>query len=524
MTGRAPPGAAFEPTALAPTRRRVDPVLIASLVVVLGIGAAVMKPWAAGSDSMPGTASETLAPIPPTTRPDAPPLVPPDGGVAVPAPIAWTRVAPVVQPHGDWGVRAIVYGQAAAEDPSSAAPRGTTVLVERWRKTVPGPDGSRRVLLQTADQGVLLLGITHPHDDLPLDVRIWARTVDGWRWLDAEPVGTAPAAGAFLFGPPREGDRTLPTWPTGSYLVEVLTGTGIRHIRVSLPDRFEVVPGPDPASPASGAPLAHTHVPSLASITAVGPFLVEGAVAIELEATPAVADAADRWRIGNASIHASRGNGLGVLLPAGAQDVTATLHRIAPVAAALDAPRALGVRLTGGAPSPYLIFHAPNGTPWSPGMYRIQADWTLDGEPVAGAWDLELRPGPKVTGSSLLHAARRLATAAGPGDVVGHVGSSPRVVDLRCPDDRVVLDEPPTVIGLGHSVGAPPASVSARLMLGAGRTVEVPILVAREAWPGLTIMVPAVDRPFSNGAYRLDLQGQEAPATRIVCLGVVDVE
>ena len=35
-----------------------------------------------------------------------------------------------------------------------------------------------------------------------------------------------------------------PTWPTGTYRLQVLVGAAIREIEVGLPDRFEVVPGP----------------------------------------------------------------------------------------------------------------------------------------------------------------------------------------------------------------------------------------------------------------------------------------
>lgn len=532
MSGREPTNAAFEPTALAPRRRRADPVLLGAVIVVVGLVAAVVKPWGDGSEGeaviSPAPQASAALGAPSTGRPSGPPS-PPVAEEAPPA-IAWPSAAAVITPHGAWGIRAIV------RDPGSGDRASDPVagLVERWTAMPSDPDGADVALLDTADQGVLALGITFPPDELPLDVRIWRMTRDGgWEWLHAPPLGATPATGATLFAPPPIDGVPRPTWPTGSYRLQVLMGATIREIEVGLPDRFEVVPGPADRSSRSGADSPFDPEFRLDGSDRL--FVVQDGVATPLDGDAAEpTDLATAWRdAGSAddestldiapSVHAPRATGLGVMLPLGASEASATITALAPDTRAVDARRVIGLHFTDGGRSPYVIFRAPRAGTWPAGIYRIDAAWTLAGARQEASYHAELRPGPQV-GPTVLAALRTFASRALSDVVLGASAQSATARELSCDDDDLtVIGDIPAVIGIGHPAGEPPEAIDATLLLDGGRTVVQPVLVATEPIDGLTLVVPANGETFVPGVYHVTLHAASGERVLTACVGVASL-
>ena len=528
MSGREPTFAEFEPTRLAPRRRRLDPVLVGALIVVAAVAAAVVKPWDlaptegdASASAPPAVASGAVG-APATSAPLIP--APSDGswtpdGPAVGSPaITWSQAAAAITAREAWGVRAIVLDPAPA---TNEAPAGASAgLAERWMVAEAQP---AQVELGSIDAGVLALGVTFPPDDLPLDVRIWRATASGWRWLDVPRIGSSPAFGEHLFGPPRVDGVGLPSWPAGSYRVEVLTGAGIREMDVGLANRFDVVPDPLDLPTVTDQTLPSPFAPRLGALRGPGAFVVAEGSAIALDAPeePGPRAGVDLWRTGVAGAWEPRANGLGVLLPTGSSEASATLHRVLPVEGSVDARRAVGLRFEGDGRSPYVIFRAPGGVPWPAGVYRLDVTWTDASGPRSAAWHVELRPGPPAPSATTLEAARMLWASPDTGPVVGFLPDAGAAHDLSCGEgDPIAIDEAPTIIGLHHEPGASPASITASLRLDGGRTVDQPVLVAREALPGLTIVAPANLDRFVTGVHRLAAgEGGDVRASTL-CLGL----
>ena len=531
MSGREPTFAEFEPTPLAPRRRRLDPVLVGALVVVLALGAAVVKPWDlaptedVATASAPPAAASAAVGAPATSVPITP--IPsdgawtPDGPVVGSPTITWSQAAAAITARDVWGVRAIVLDPAPA---TTDVPAGASAgLAERWMAADAPPDRPAPVELGSIDAGVLALGITFPPDDLPLDVRIWRATASGWRWLDVPRIGSSPAFGEHLFGPPRVDGVGLPSWPAGSYRVEVLTGTEVRAMDVGLANRFDVVPDPLDPPAITDQTLPSPFAPRLGALRGPGAFVVADGNAIALDARqePGPRPGVELWRTGVAGAWEPRANGLGVLLPSGSSEASATLHRVLPDEGPVDARRAVGLRFEGDGRSPYVIFRAPGGVPWPAGVYRLDVTWTDASEPRSAAWHVELRPGPPALSATTLEAARVLCASPDTGPAVGFLPDAGAAHDLSCGEgDPVAIDEPPTIIGLRHAPGAPPASIAASLRLDGGRTVDQPVLVARDALPGLTVVAPANLDRFVTGVHRLVARQGGDVRTSTLCLGL----
>lgn len=532
-SGREPLAASFETQPLVPRRRRFDPVVGVVAVIVLGIGLAVVKPWEADPSAGPEGSAATVAPA--SASPSDPPAATPDDGVAsrpvVPS-VAWRQVAPIVEARDAWGVRAIVRDPTGTSAGDVASAGGG--LTERWAAVTPteaeaGAD-ARPVVLETPDQGVLALGITFPADQLPLDIRVWlAAEDDTWAWVGASPLDPAPAFGGYLLGSPTVRGVPLETWPPGRYRIDVLSGTGIRHLHLALPDRFEVVPAPDGPAALTDPSLRAPFAPRFPDQMAPGPFLVAGGdvLPVPVEGEAEVRDPMSLWRDGIFGTHAPDATGMGLLFPSGSTEATATLHLVAPVDRPAEGRRALGMRI-GEERSPFVVFRAPNGAAWAPGAYRIDARWTgADGTPASAHYHVDLLPAPDMVPSIVLDAARGFREWAGRTDALVGMPAFAEAgeQDLACLEgNEAVVTESPTVIGLGHEPGDPPGRVSGQLQFDGGRLATQPVLVATEALPGLTLVAPARTDSFAPGVYRLTLEEANGPRTLVLCAGVIIIE
>lgn len=530
MSDREPASAAFDAQPLRPRRRRVDPAILIAAVAVIGIGVAVLKPWGGeGTAAAPtGSAAAELGSADPTGTAAA--TDPPAARPVLPPSVLWRQVAPVLVPHATWGVRAVVRdpppGSPGADEDGGFTPSD---LTERWMPVEPTTEDARPVVLETPDQGVLALGITFPPDDLPLDMRVWLAVENGWAWAGTAPLDPAPGFGGYLMGPPTIRGLVYERWPAGRYRIDVLSGQGIRSLHVALPDRFEVVPGPDGPAAVPDATLVSPFAPRFPQRVEPGAFVVAGGRVVPVPAASASAplDPATAWRDGTPSVHAPDATGLGVLLPFGAREGVATLHLVAPTEGPAPGRRAIGVRFDAER-APFVVFRAPRGAAWAPGTYRMDATWTDPGGVASAAsYHVTLLPTPDTAPGLVLDAARGFREWAGrDGEVVG-MPSIPGEdeQDLACLEgNEAVVTDVPTVVGLGHPPGEPPRSVLGQLQFDGGRLAEQPVLVATEALPGLTLVAPARTDSFVPGVYRLTLEGEDGPRSLLLCAGVIILE
>jgi hypothetical protein len=395
----------FDPIKLRPRRRRVDPVVLGILVVVLALGVAVVKPWVPSqrSDDAP-SAAVAIAPVvtaltpTPSRAATQPPPTPPAS-----APPRWTDIAPALDIHRDWGVEAVLLL------PATTASQGQPArYISYWSPAAPGPDGPQSAYISRDDQSIVALGITYPADQVPVDARIWlVHTGDELEWMDARIVVGGSPDGALLFERTGAPGGEPGSWPGGHYRIDVLVAGKVRRIAVQIPGRLGSVAQPD-AWPATSARLV---VPDASDPSAVhvGLFATVNGKGVPLGATPGPPlDEATEWLRATAPAGPTPGptvaraylplaTGLGVMLTPHARVGSASIRRLAPDAR-FDAGPLLGglSRLEGR--TPYLVFAPSDGGAFTPGVYAVSIGWTDALGSHVDTWDVELRPGPVAPG------------------------------------------------------------------------------------------------------------------------------
>jgi hypothetical protein len=540
----------FEPVQLGP-RRRVDPVVIGALVVVVALAAAVVKPWNTGpvvgiAAVGPGNAAQTPSPSAPrpepslvSPSPSLPPIVQPVNTAAF---ATWGRVRAVVEPHDEWGIRAIV-GRSSG----LLAPPGDLRYEDVW-SPVPAAAGRLPTIdIEPDDQTVVAIGITFPPSHAPIDSRIWLQRPDRLEWIDTQAIEPSPSGGGFLYrviGP----GGAIQNWSAGRYRIDVLVDGGIRRFGFTLPNRFEVVPDrPDPAptpsyliDPAGGA------LPDLP----IGLFITAGGVSIPLpsEEGPSLTETAAWLNVDPGTGHAPRSHlatvfaplatGIGVMLPPGSVVERSSVRRLAPEPLAAE-PELVKDDPTAGPSAAHVLYRAPSGGAWAPGVYRVAIRWADAAGLHDRSWHLELRPGPVGELPSMLLAARGFARYAGStGVVVGTaepLEGGPRAVAIRLlragqgtgtgipprdrvPCDGVRVDGLSGVVGLAGPIDAPPPMAVARVLFEFNRSGEQPLLTASGDVPGLTLVAPAGEPPLPSDAYQLRVDDTTHPEGATVCL------
>ena len=556
MTEREPEQVAFEGQVVRATRRRIDPLRIGVVIAVVGLAAAYIKPWdglTQTTEPAPGPAAiASLAPHvpdPTDTRVLPRPSTPVDGDVTT-GPIDWATAATVVEPHDRWGVRTIV--RAFGPDDGSEDD-----LVERWTATT-SPDAAAPIVTMPAeDPATLAIGITFPPASTPVDVRVRRETEDHtWEWVDARPLDADPAGGAFLFAPPPVDGRAVSGWPSGAYRFDVLGGGHIASIEVHLPGRFGRIPlsAIAPRDKALAAPL-----PVDLSAIDPGAFVVVDGKAVPVGArdTTTVLDPAAAWLdvigrpgtleptgppaglVGDAYVPGA--NGIGVLLPSGADDLRATLRRIDIDGETTEPIRPEGTFTSiGTGITPYAVFAAPDGQAFTPGLYAIESSWRDGTGNISRVDHIELLPGPTVHGSRLLDAARSVLDDQGgvrPALLLftkDRLGWLPVTTDGGA--DRDLFDgagceTPAPGLDTGSTyllafAGGPAAAthqIRIRSIVAGGRQTEVPLLVSRDVVPGddpgLTLVAPADGEVFGSGVYRVTIGTGSDTRTGTLCFG-----
>ena len=388
----------FDPVRLAPRRRRIDPIALGVVMVVVALGAAVVKPWEAGPLSQQTGPSAVAAVQPTATTPPANPPAPSAGGPAIHRVAArqptWSEISPIVTPHDAWGVRVVVFG-----GPGVGGTPTTTGYAEAWTPATAAPDGSEAARAERDTRPVVALGVTAPRAEAALDARIW-RVHNGGRleWVDALPVLAGDLGGSLLSVRPGVDGAPFGAWEAGDYRVEVLAVDGIRWLDVTLPDGTGGVPPLDdlPSTPVATVPAATSDPSGLPS----GPFATADGIVVPLAtdgSEPLSEQAAwedlvlhDGAHV--ASVALPRAAGLGVALRPDAWLISADIRRLTPGATAFEAPPPIErpQRATG---APFVVFAAPGGGTWRPGIYAMTVAWTDGGAPVTATWHVELRPG-----------------------------------------------------------------------------------------------------------------------------------
>lgn len=530
----------FAPARLGGQRRRLDPSIVVGLVIVLGIGAAILKPWDDGESASAPTGAPSAA-VAASPTPPASPSPLPDATPDAAAAVAEAALEAAV-PRRERGVRVLVDGAASA---AAGADAESADLEEAWYPVAEAAIPSTPVTVTSATP-VRVLGMTASTDRNPLGVRFWRASDDeGWRWLDVPSLASDRPAAELLFAPPRLGGITIPAWPAGRYRLDLLMGTAIERIDLVLE-----------APPGGGGPLQDLdqaavlgrfdregETPALPGRPRFGPYAVASGVHRPLEAEPGpLLDPAAAWLDPGDRVARAVWPGaiaLGVTLPEDALDVSGIIRRLAPDPV-FDGPTARVIAAdTDGDSAPAIEFVRGGGRAWAPGVYAIEATWR-DGQGARStAWHIELLPGSATRAAPLLDAARRYAGQAGREALIV---SRPRRLGMEAGSDAVVsfplggeigcdrsrMDDTPMALGLGLPDDAWLVAAEALRDRSTGGAAAVGLRLVPDALPGLALIAPRDLPRFRAGLYSLRLhveglpgedRGQPVVRTVRICLG-----
>ena len=542
----------FEPIRLGRRGRRIDPITVGVLGVAIALAFAVLKPWAgatsgpmvAQAESSPALPTDDAVPTDDALAPDA--VLPRVLAARSDASLRWDAVEGAVRRHDAWGIRTIVV-QVLADSPLDARQR----FIERWYPLPVDGDAARPILVDSNDRAILVLGITFPPAHTALDIRIWRKTDAGFDWVDAEALDPVPSGGAFLFRRPGPTPATPQTWSSGEYRLDILVDGGIRRFEIAIPDRFSNVPSP-PERP-SLRDLGPLVAPTDVDLTGlpVGAFATFNHNAIPLVgAEGAPLDEPAAWldidpgtggepRTFVSRLRLPRTTGLGVNLPARSEVIEAAMTRLAPEPL-LMAPRRVDPGAT-GMPSGVVLFTAPDGAAWAPGVYQMTVGWVdVDGTHER-SWHVELRPGTVRQTPHLLAAARGwarfagengvilgsvdAAAAGGPADPIQLVRLRPDAAEhpvatgIGCGGDTVMGGHP-GILGFAYAADHYASSVKGRILRPFLRRDDQVLMTAAFGVPGLILAAPANSPTLPAATYEFRVSGDEAIDVYTLCLGM----
>ena len=359
--------------------------MIGAVVVVIAIGAAIVKPWESAPSPEPAASQAAVTtsalPTPSSTRAG------PD----------WSAVANAVTRHDAWGVTAVLrHGPGAA----GTTPATPPLYTELWMPTSEDPSGPNMAVVTRNGADVSALAVTVPAAVQVRAVRLWRlHPSNELEWIDAARIDDAAASHAPLLVRMPLGDGAAPVpWEAGQYRADVLTDDGIHRISVVIAMQFGDTPVPDDWPVA--APDAVAATSSDPSAIRIGMFATVDGTAVSIPARESdPLGEAGAWRdlaiVGDgavASIYLPRATGLGVMLTSHAAVDAATIERLAPDPLT-DAPAAAGGISEAQGRTPFVVFPAPGDGVWTPGVYAVTVDWKDAAGAHHGTWHVELRPG-----------------------------------------------------------------------------------------------------------------------------------
>jgi len=541
----------FEPVRLGRRRRRLDPVAIGAVTVAIALGAAVLKPWDATGSTSGSLGEASSAPVASggLTGPHATATAAMPGGneASAASALTWAQVESVLHRHEAWGVRAIVIEPSAGGGPSA-----NRRFAERWLAVSPGDgDAVRAAQLDPSDRSVIALGVTFPPEQTPLDVRIWRLGAGGLEWVDTEALDSVPSGGAFLYFRPG-GDAGQPrSLSAGTYRIDVLVGGSIRRVEVTIPDRFANVPGAaERPSLRDNGPLGDPAEAALPDLP-IGLFATVAGTALPLPADEGPPlDEAAAWlnvdpgtrrepRSFVAAAFLSRATGLGVMLPPGSVVQSAALERLAP-GPLPGVPARVEVPGQSTALTAHVLFGAPDGRAWTPGVYRISVVWADADGLHDKSWHAELRPSPVREQPRLLAAARAWARYAGATGVIlgtaeplegGPASSVIRLLRLRPDVDpaypaetgigcgATAIEGSPGILGFAYPADHYASTARATLLFPFPRGEDRVVMSAAFGVPGLILVAPARNPVLATAAYRFTIGDPGSARTYSLCLG-----
>lgn len=601
----------FDTTPVRRQRRGPEPavLLLGAMVGFLGLG--LLKPWESRAVSVASTAAPGVSPSVSSTS-AAPGATPVAAGPVAPSPAIQTGIAFAPAP-----------GDPALQSPPPAAPLrvavlasfeardgyGITIVTEAGSSggsadqgagsppAAPGhriawtglPASGSALIAPTLGQRVLALGVTAPALHGPIDVRFWriARGREPQRLTTPVAPGSLDANRLFL--PPLE-DGATGRWRPGAYRVEVLDGTGIVQFAFVLPlaDALRDMPRP----PATSVPLefapATGQIAEILAGRAWGPFTITtagDAVAWPADGGPPL-DGAGAWLgsgaiasgpvltvsgsfapVGTAVAHAwgAAPAVIGVSLPPGAHQVTATLIRLAPRDGAVATRAFFGPIDPGGTvitwpvvqfsqQRAFAAFAPASGTTWIAGVYRIDARY-VDGAgvPQRTSWHMDIAgfaaPRGQIQVPALLGAAQRwsdvtpgwgvlslppLAPAGARATYDALVPAAPMIRTApgggRRPDSELLncstaglIDIRRPVFGLNLPAGVAPDAVRLVRAFSGMRGVLVPALIVRSGRPNVWLIAAPPSGPadlWVSGRYQLEVEQGGRVALLQLCIGL----
>ena len=166
-----------------------------------------------------------------------------DPGRTFPAgPIAggpiWAAVAPVVETHDGWGIRALFVDP----DPGPA-PTTRAAYIERWFEASTVVVGQSMAVVDRGEGPIVALGFTTPDGRDPLDAWIWELVGDDHlERIDAHPIDADVPGGRSLFVRPADVGPGIGPWVAGVYRIDVVTADGIHRIAVRVLDGLAPIP------------------------------------------------------------------------------------------------------------------------------------------------------------------------------------------------------------------------------------------------------------------------------------------
>ena len=384
----------FDPVKVGSRQRRVEPLAIGVLAVLIAMAVAVVKPWQSGAVNAPagdlpaGAAQPDGSAAPVTTA----------GAQTAVARVArtptWSDLEPAIKSHDAWGVRVIFLARRGLK------PDPRVRYMEGWWSAAPTPNGLETTSIERDDRAIVALGITHPPGSAPQDVQIWRVDADDeLQWIDARPIDRTQADGAFLFLRFGVAESGYQVWDAGRYRIGMLRGDGVRWVVIEIPERLASIRPPD-ARPATEAlvvgqqasdPRA-VRVGLFASVNGGGPPVAARDGPLLDEPTAWV----DELRGPTASsprmvarAYLSRPSWLGVMLTPRASVRWATIRPLAPEPGFDAVPVSGGISRFHGQ-TPFVVFGAPRGGAWAAGVYAISVAWVDGTGPRIGTWHVEL--------------------------------------------------------------------------------------------------------------------------------------
>jgi hypothetical protein len=370
---------------------KAQPAVVA-VVLVAFVGLALAKPWATAQQPIPSAGRASAAPPASAAAPvasRAPTSLPTDAELLAAA-----------RPRAQWGVRAIVM-PAGGRPVADGTGHG---LEERWL-AVDAPGGAAsdtegRVPGVLPGEAVLALGVTTPHDFLPLDVHFWRFEPDGVpRAVVPTPVH-GPDPGSWLWRPRPDDATDLGAWPAGTYRIDVLLGPRIIRMTSVVPGE-QAGAGPQPPTGIlNGIDFALSQLPD-------GPVVIADGRAQAVAATPAdPMTELEAWMrpgiegpqslvgsVSSAAVYAIgaivEGDGAGLAadlrMIAPATERVATVQVIFP-SAVIPVPQRTAIMLVGAGRQPLAA-----------GLYQLTVSSRRPYAPASTTWHVEILPATRPT-------------------------------------------------------------------------------------------------------------------------------